>query len=95
MFPKANGWKAAPPPATDVGETLVFCAISTVTACPVKAEFERAAREAVSALARVDQVEVVMTANTRGRAQSPGADAKVLPGIIPIPRCKYSGIDSI
>jgi len=53
----------------------------TTPACPVKAEFERAAREAVSALDGVDQVEVVMTANTRGRPADPGAEAKVLPGV--------------
>jgi ATP-binding protein involved in chromosome partitioning len=40
----------------------------TTPACPVKAEFERAARERVAALPDVDEVEVRMTAQTRGRA---------------------------
>ena len=53
----------------------------TTPACPVKAEFEKAAREAVSALDGVHQVDVVMTANTRGRPVDPGAEAQVLPGV--------------
>ena len=53
----------------------------TTPACPVKAEFEKAARDAVGALDGVDRVEVVMTANTRGRPADPGGDAKVLPGV--------------
>jgi ATP-binding protein involved in chromosome partitioning len=51
----------------------------TTPACPVKAEFERAARERVSALPGVEEVEVTMSANTRGRAIEPEVD--VLPGV--------------
>jgi ATP-binding protein involved in chromosome partitioning len=55
----------------------------TTPACPVKAEFERAAKERVAALPGVAEVAVTMTANTRGRA---GAGAgqpqgEILPGV--------------
>ena len=63
------------------GGAVCFDIELTTPACPVKAEFEKAARDAVSALDGVDRVEVVMTANTRGRPATPGAEAKVLPGI--------------
>jgi ATP-binding protein involved in chromosome partitioning len=53
----------------------------TTPACPVKAEFERAARERVQALPGVTQVSVVMTSNTRGRSAAPGPQAAVLPGV--------------
>ncbi len=52
----------------------------TTPACPVKAEFERAARERVSALDGVDEVQVNMTANTR-QAVSPVKEKLVLPGV--------------
>ncbi len=52
----------------------------TTPACPVKAQFERAARERVLALDGVDQVDVTMTSNTRGAAHAQ-ADAEVLPGV--------------
>ncbi len=52
----------------------------TTPACPVKAEFERAARERVLALEGVREVEVTMTANTRGRNFGPSA-SEVLPGV--------------
>jgi ATP-binding protein involved in chromosome partitioning len=45
----------------------------TTPACPVKAEFEKAARERVLALDGVDQVDVTMTSNTRGRTVGGGA----------------------
>jgi ATP-binding protein involved in chromosome partitioning len=52
----------------------------TTPACPVKEEFQRTARERVSALAGVEQVDVSMTANTRAaRAGQP--QAEVLPGV--------------
>jgi ATP-binding protein involved in chromosome partitioning len=52
----------------------------TTPACPVKAEFERAARERVEALAGVSQVAVRMTASTR-QVQTALEDAQVLPGV--------------
>ena len=52
----------------------------TTPACPVKAEFERAARERVLALDGVENVDVTMTANTRGAAHAQ-PDAEVLPGV--------------
>jgi ATP-binding protein involved in chromosome partitioning len=64
------------------GDRVAFSIELTTPACPVKAEFERAARERVAALPGVAQVEVTMTANTRGRSAGPGqADAAVLPGV--------------
>jgi ATP-binding protein involved in chromosome partitioning len=51
----------------------------TTPACPVKAEFERAARERVAALAGVSEVAVKMTAQTR--VSAPSADTDVLPGV--------------
>ena len=63
----------------------VSCAIELTTpACPVKAEFERAARERVSALEGVEEVNVEMTANTRqaGRTAGGEGDQTVsLPGV--------------
>ena len=54
----------------------------TTPACPVKAEFEKAARERVAALPGVQSVDVRMTSNTRGqRSSPPTADAAVLPGV--------------
>jgi len=47
----------------------------TTPACPVKAEFERAARDSVSALAGVSEVEVKMTAQTRSSGKSSNAEA--------------------
>jgi len=52
----------------------------TTPACPVKAEFERAARECVLALDGVEHVDVTMTANTRGAGHAQ-PDAEVLPGV--------------
>ncbi|MEE8146448.1 MAG: Mrp/NBP35 family ATP-binding protein, partial [Longimicrobiales bacterium] len=54
----------------------------TTPACPVKAEFERAARDRVGALDGVERVHVTMTSNTRGRNLAAGApQADVLPGV--------------
>jgi ATP-binding protein involved in chromosome partitioning len=53
----------------------------TTPACPVKAEFERAARERVAALPGVREVVVTMTANTRGRAAAAQPQGAVLPGV--------------
>ncbi len=62
------------------GAKVSFSIELTTPACPVKAEFERAARERVLALPGVSEVEVTMTANTRGR--NFGTElAEVLPGV--------------
>jgi len=53
----------------------------TTPACPVKAEFERAARERVLALPGVAEVSVRMTSNTRGRAVAAGPQMAALPGV--------------
>ncbi len=64
------------------GERLSFEIELTTPACPVKAEFEKAARERVLALPGVERVDVAMTANTRGRAASaPAQKEDVLPGV--------------
>ena len=63
------------------GGRVSFAIELTTPACPVKAEFERTARERVAALPGVEEVEVSMTAATRGRVVSPGPDAAVLPGV--------------
>jgi ATP-binding protein involved in chromosome partitioning len=48
----------------------------------VKAEFEKAARERVSALVGVESVDVTMTANTRGRAAAATTPhSEILPGV--------------
>jgi ATP-binding protein involved in chromosome partitioning len=61
------------------GARVSFAIELTTPACPVKEEFERAARERVLALEGVDDVAVSMTANTRGRSSTTEAD--VLPGV--------------
>jgi len=54
----------------------------TTPACPIKAEFEKAARERVLALEGVENVQVSMTSQTRGRTSAPEAmPADVLPGV--------------
>jgi ATP-binding protein involved in chromosome partitioning len=54
----------------------------TTPACPIKAEFEKAARERVLALPGVERVDVTMTSDTRGRAASaPAQQEDVLPGV--------------
>ena len=52
----------------------------TTPACPVKAEFERSAKERVAALPGVDAVDVTMTAQTRGRSPTNTAE-ELLPGV--------------
>jgi len=65
------------------GDRVAFQIELTTPACPVKSEFEAAARERVQALPGVERVDVEMTANTRGgrntTASGPGGD--VLPGV--------------
>jgi ATP-binding protein involved in chromosome partitioning len=61
------------------GPRVAFDIELTTPACPVKEEFQRSARERVGALAGVEQVDVTMTANTRGRAPQP--ESEVLPGV--------------
>jgi len=62
------------------GSSVSFTIELTTPACPVKAEFQREARERVLALEGIEDVAVEMTASTRGhRAATPGE--KVLPGV--------------
>jgi ATP-binding protein involved in chromosome partitioning len=63
------------------GGKVSFAIELTTPACPVKAEFERAARERVAALPGVASVEVRMTAQTRGRSASAETGGAVLPGV--------------
>lgn len=64
------------------GRDVSFAIELTTPACPVKAEFERAARERVVALDGVENVHVTMTSNTRGRNLSSGApQSEILPGV--------------
>jgi ATP-binding protein involved in chromosome partitioning len=53
----------------------------TTPACPVKAEFEKAARERVLQLEGVREVEVRMTAQARGRAPAGRPQSELLPGV--------------
>jgi len=62
------------------GDKVRFEIELTTPACPVKAEFERAARERVGALAGVNEVEVTMTADTRRTAVQTD-EPDVLPGV--------------
>jgi ATP-binding protein involved in chromosome partitioning len=62
------------------GGKVAFSIELTTPACPVKAEFERAARERVLALQGVNEVDVTMTANTRGRDFG-ASSTDVLPGV--------------
>jgi ATP-binding protein involved in chromosome partitioning len=62
------------------GGAVSFAIELTTPACPVKAEFEKAARERVAALPGVTGVDVRMTANTRGAATAP-KEGVVLPGV--------------
>ena len=64
------------------GGNVSFAIELTTPACPVKAEFEKAARERVVALDGVENVHVTMTSNTRGRNLSAGApQSEILPGV--------------
>jgi ATP-binding protein involved in chromosome partitioning len=62
------------------GSNVAFTIELTTPACPVKEQFETAARERVLALSGVESVDVTMTANTRGHTAS-GPSAEVLPGV--------------
>ena len=62
------------------GSRVSFAIELTTPACPVKSEFERAARERVSALDGVSDVEVSMTAQTR-HAGGPSGGGEILPGV--------------
>ena len=79
------------------GGRVRFTIELTTPACPVKEQFEREARERVLALPGVDDVEVEMTANTRGRAAArSGPTAGVLPGVrnpIAVASGKYDNPD--
>jgi ATP-binding protein involved in chromosome partitioning len=61
------------------GSRVAFEIELTTPACPVKAEFERAAREHVEALDGVTEAAVRMTSQTRQSA--PKSDEAVLPGV--------------
>jgi ATP-binding protein involved in chromosome partitioning len=64
------------------GARVAFDIELTTPACPVKAEFERQARERVVALPGVADVSVTMTSNTRGRHAAPEAGpSDILPGV--------------
>ncbi|MBW2270830.1 MAG: Mrp/NBP35 family ATP-binding protein [Deltaproteobacteria bacterium] len=64
------------------GGNVSFAIELTTPACPVKAEFEKAARERVIALDGVENVHVTMTSNTRGRELSAaGPQSEILPGV--------------
>jgi ATP-binding protein involved in chromosome partitioning len=66
------------------GAAVAFSIELTTPACPVKAEFERAATERVEALDGVDRVAVTMTANTRQAARTGGGEGQQtvsLPGV--------------
>jgi len=64
------------------GGSVSFTIELTTPACPIKAEFEKAARERVLALDGVEAVTVTMTAQTRGQTTTPAAGAEeVLPGV--------------
>ncbi len=62
------------------GGRVAFDIELTTPACPVKAEFERAAKERVAALPGVEDVAVTMTAQTRGRGPNAAAE-DLLPGV--------------
>src|SRR4029450_10067782 len=63
------------------GGRVSFTIELTTPACPVKSEFEKAARERVAGLAGVDDVRVTMTANTRGRTAASPEPGAILPGV--------------
>ena len=62
------------------GARVSFDIELTTPACPVKEEFERVAKERVSALDGVEDVAVTMTAQTRGRSGASEAE-DLLPGV--------------
>ena len=60
------------------GGRVSFTFELTTPACPVKAHFETAARDAVMALGGVDDVQVSMTSDVRSSNQAPGG---LVPGV--------------
>ena len=62
-----------------IESSVSFSIELTTPACPVKAEFEREARERVSALSGVNSVNIKMTAQTRGGSQDP--NKSIIPGV--------------
>ncbi|HEY5656527.1 MAG TPA: Mrp/NBP35 family ATP-binding protein [Myxococcota bacterium] len=62
------------------GPRVSFTIELTTPACPVKEQFKRAAQERVLALDGVEDVQVTMTADTRGAAHAQSS-AEVLPGV--------------
>lgn len=63
------------------GGRVAFDIELTTPACPVKAEFEKAARERVGQLDGVDEVAVTMTAQSRGARTLEGPKSEMLPGV--------------
>jgi ATP-binding protein involved in chromosome partitioning len=64
------------------GPAVSFAIELTTPACPVKAEFEQAARARVASIPGVESVDVTMTADTRGRRTTQRASkSEVLPGV--------------
>jgi ATP-binding protein involved in chromosome partitioning len=64
------------------GGDVSFAIELTTPACPIKAEFEKSARERVLAVSGVEKVTVEMTSQTRGRSATPkGPGPDVLPGV--------------
>ena len=63
------------------GDQVAFSIELTTPACPIKAEFEREARERVLAIDGVSGVEVTMTANTRRAAAINTEEENILPGV--------------
>ncbi|OIO59206.1 MAG: iron-sulfur cluster carrier protein ApbC [Alphaproteobacteria bacterium CG_4_10_14_0_2_um_filter_63_37] len=61
------------------GGKVAFTIELTTPACPVKAEFERAAKENVGAIAGVTEVAVTMTANVQAHATQKGKE--LIPGV--------------
>jgi ATP-binding protein involved in chromosome partitioning len=62
------------------GDRVSFAIELTTPACPVKSEFEKAAKQRVAALPGVGHVDVTMTSNTRSSATAP-REGVVLPGV--------------
>ena len=62
------------------GGRVAFAIELTTPACPVKAEFERSAKERVEALAGVDQADITMTTQTRS-AGAAVSNSEALPGV--------------
>ena len=63
------------------GANVAFEIELTTPACPIKAEFEREARERVSAIPGISKVDVTMTANTRKTAPTNTSAEDILPDV--------------